>query len=233
MGGSIVLIRSLNRLGICGCQDTLERSIQHRVDHRKKVGPEKELELAFTIVSADNIDFLHSYARNFHGQQNKSWHGTTVQMVQPQPSVLLGTPEAGTKRPHPSPQKPCQSPLTKIKRRARSGIANAHAPVQTDKQHALPANVTSSQSWRKLVMSDFDTSPAEQKALDSLKQEFCTYQFQKHIYGQTNGNASKAFVDLKQYLTMAKPIQVEESKVVYLDVLDAVADSKDTLYWTS
>ena len=28
---------------------------------------------------------------------------------------------------------------------------------------------------------------------------------------------------------MAKPIQVEESKVVYLDVLDAVADSKDTL----
>ena len=228
-GGSIVLIRSLNRLGICGCQDTLERSIQHRVDHRKKVGPEKELESAFTIVSADNIDFLHSYARNFHGQQNKSWLGTTVQMVQPQPSVLLGTPEAGTKRPHPSPQKPCQSPLPKIKRRARSGIANAHAPVQTDKQHALPANVTSSQSWRKLVMSDFDTSPAEQKALDSLKQEFCTYQFQKHIYGQTNGNASKAFVDLKQYLTMAKPIQVEESKVVYLDVLDAVADSKDTL----
>ena len=41
----------------------------------------------FTIVSADDIDFMHSHARVFRGNQSGSWHGTTVQMVQPLPSL--------------------------------------------------------------------------------------------------------------------------------------------------
>ena len=40
----------------------------------------------FTVVSADNIDFMHSYAHVFSGKQNSSWHGTTVQAVQPKAS---------------------------------------------------------------------------------------------------------------------------------------------------
>ena len=39
-------------------------------------------------LSADNLDFLHSYARVYSGNQQLSWHGTTIQAVQPQPSVL-------------------------------------------------------------------------------------------------------------------------------------------------
>lgn len=46
-------------------------------------------ENAFTVASADNIDFVHSYARIYCGKQQSSWHGTTVQLVQPQPSTLL------------------------------------------------------------------------------------------------------------------------------------------------
>lgn len=42
---------------------------------------------SFTVISADNIDFLHSYARVFYGNQTRSWHGTTVQAVQPKPSL--------------------------------------------------------------------------------------------------------------------------------------------------
>ena len=40
-------------------------------------------------VSADNLDFLHSFARVFCGNQKSSWHGTTVQVVQPLPSLSL------------------------------------------------------------------------------------------------------------------------------------------------
>ena len=43
---------------------------------------------AFTVVSADNLDFLHSYARVYSGNQQLSWHGTTIQVVQPQSSLL-------------------------------------------------------------------------------------------------------------------------------------------------
>ena len=41
-----------------------------------------------TVISADNLDYLHSYARVFKGTQKSSWHGTTVQLVQPLPSIV-------------------------------------------------------------------------------------------------------------------------------------------------
>ena len=51
---------------------------------RERNGPEEECwRYAPTIISMDNIDFQHSYARVFCGQQTSSWHGTTVQAVQP------------------------------------------------------------------------------------------------------------------------------------------------------
>lgn len=42
----------------------------------------------FTLPSVDNIDYVHSYARVYCGKQS-SWHGTTVQIMQPQPTVLI------------------------------------------------------------------------------------------------------------------------------------------------
>ena len=50
----------------------------------EKKGKPSEL-YCFTVISADNIDFLHSNARVFGGSQVSSWHGTTVQAVQPLP----------------------------------------------------------------------------------------------------------------------------------------------------
>ena len=41
---------------------------------------------AFTVVSADNLNYVHSYARVYCGKHQSSWHGTTVQVVQPRPS---------------------------------------------------------------------------------------------------------------------------------------------------
>ena len=45
----------------------------------------------FTIVSADNLDYVHSHARVYCGKQQSSWHGTTVQVVQPRPTTSLHT----------------------------------------------------------------------------------------------------------------------------------------------
>ena len=44
---------------------------------------------AFLLASADNLDYIHSYARIYCSNQQNSWHGTTVQLVQPQPSTLV------------------------------------------------------------------------------------------------------------------------------------------------
>ena len=42
-----------------------------------------------TIISADNLDSIHSFSRVYCGNQESSWHGTTVQAVQSQPTVTI------------------------------------------------------------------------------------------------------------------------------------------------
>ena len=55
----------------------------------KEKGNQHDNQEKFLIVSVDNIDFMHSYARVFQGNQTSSWHGTTVQAAQPKPSLSL------------------------------------------------------------------------------------------------------------------------------------------------
>ena len=86
-GGTALLVKILNRLGICASADTLSRFIQYKACSpenatNKQLDPE-----CFTVVSADNIDFMHIFARVYKGNENASWHGTTVQVVQPIPTL--------------------------------------------------------------------------------------------------------------------------------------------------
>ena len=88
-GGSTLLVQMLNRLGVCASADTLSRFIQHKVTTCDEYGMKHLTRDTFTVVSADNIDFMHSFARIFCGHQTSSWHGTTVQAAQPLPSLSL------------------------------------------------------------------------------------------------------------------------------------------------
>jgi len=84
-GGSQLLIKILNRFGICVSSDTQSRFVQYKVNSLEKASfsnPE-----AFTVVSADNIDFQFSFARVFYGKHTSSWYGTSIQAAQPLPSL--------------------------------------------------------------------------------------------------------------------------------------------------
>ena len=52
-----------------------------------------------TFFSIDNLDFIHSFARVYCGNQVTSWHGTTVQAAQPQPSRVLEVVPQGMHNP--------------------------------------------------------------------------------------------------------------------------------------
>lgn len=91
-GGSTLLLQLLNLFEVCVSADTLARFIQFKVskfksDKLKQLRPD-----GFAVVSVDNIDFLHSYACVFCGHQKCSWHGTSVEAVQPMPSLSMTIP---------------------------------------------------------------------------------------------------------------------------------------------
>ena len=72
-----------------GLADTHARYAQFRIKNSLLDGiMSRYPQNAFTVVSVDNLDFIHSFARVYCGKQQLSWHGTTMQIVQPQPTAL-------------------------------------------------------------------------------------------------------------------------------------------------
>ena len=87
-GGSNRLMRLSNRFDVCVSPETHARYLQYRNQKRKSEGPMAAFpNNTFMFVSADNLDFIHGYAR-VCGEQQSSWHGTTIQIVHPQPHNL-------------------------------------------------------------------------------------------------------------------------------------------------
>lgn len=92
-GGSIELIRTLNRLGAIACADTQQRYVQFVVEKQLREGLVLELDKkVFWAVTVDNLDFLKPHAFVFSGDQTRSIHCTTVQGNQ----FLVGSPDSDT-----------------------------------------------------------------------------------------------------------------------------------------
>jgi hypothetical protein len=91
-GGSRQLIKILNRLGMCVSSDTHDRLVTCIAEQQQITEPFSELSpYTFTVASADNIDFLSSHAAVYCGKQQRSYHGTTIQLVQPVPSLTISS----------------------------------------------------------------------------------------------------------------------------------------------
>ena len=94
-GGSTELITILNRFGICSSVDTLKHIIHSASVDRRSAGTKSLLvDSAFTIASTDNVDFLQSNAAVYSGDQHRSWHATSIQLVQPMPYTAIHTEQS-------------------------------------------------------------------------------------------------------------------------------------------
>ena len=86
--GNSELIKVFNRLGVCASSDTLQRHIQGTTQQSIRSGLLQDMNCnLLTGFTIDNIDFMHSYSQVFSGNQQLSWHDTTIQAVQCKPSL--------------------------------------------------------------------------------------------------------------------------------------------------
>ena len=235
LGGSTYLIKILNRLGICSSVDTLERRIQYITSLREEEGAEHECEeRALTFISADNIDYIHSFAQVYCGKQQSSWHGTTVQAVQPMPSLNEHRYTVSTET---SPQSTLGSkrtagknhtPIPKARRRARTANESGPQRDETPIMHMnlLPAEKCRTSLLPGTTVEDFRVTDSEQDTFGSVRDQLTAYFLLKH---QNSSNSTEHLIGIQDYMRLANPYQAERSNIVYLNVLDAKADTKDTI----
>ena len=179
-GGSAELLRIFNRLGVCVSRDTLLRHVQTTVLEQgllQGLNPS-----GITILTKDNIGFLHSYAQVFSGnQKGLSWHGTTVQAVQIKPSldpVPLYPTTTSRKRSH-ALLSPLSSPdvhESVSKQRARTGKEfHTDATSTTLTSYDFHSESLLSQPVESIAMSNFRLSFSEKASVDSFLAKAFTY----------------------------------------------------------
>ena len=250
-GGSRKLLRILNRLEICVSCDTHDRFVTSIAEEQRKSSVWNELSPnTFTVASADNINFLSSHAAVYCGNQSRSYHGTTIQIVQPVPSQTIGprtlnlsfsetnhdstsirNPLAVAKRI--LSHSPSQSPHKHGKygpKRKRTLESEPRKEKTVQNQISTMTNYVQYSNHASLTISHFFESNEEISSRERLFTQVCIFFFQKAVLLPHEDDAI-VFKSLRDFLLQseAQLKDNESSNIYYMELIDENADSMETM----
>ena len=247
-GGTLELVRILNRLGAAASIETVNRLATHVVQTRLSQGIKPDLEPnKLAVVSIDNIDILQPYAFVSCQDATRSWHGTSVQCVQPLPvsghltqEDLLASPKTHKKRP---PTSPAGTPIpTEKHKRRRRTLTELASPHTTMVAHTQGEQTSRSDPFDNVELADYCTTSTvtlhleefklnaiEQSTLENLQTDL----FQCIVlrgFGSTDRSAHP-FPALPSLVNCIRKQSAdrEVSNVTYVEIISERADSKPTL----
>ena len=192
-----------------------------------------------SIVSVDNIDILQPYAFVSSLDSSRSWHGTSVQCVQPLPVSGHLTPDDMHVSQAPTRKHPLSSPVStpvpvlKSKRRRRT-LAEQSSPHTTinppDHQRPFESLDLSEYGHTQTILSlqQFKPNSSEQNSLDILQEDLfkavCLRYFKSN-------DSNQPFPGLQSLLNCVRKqaADAEVSNVVYVEIISQRADSKSTV----
>ena len=246
-GGTQELVKMLNRIGAGSSIDTSQRLATQVVHSRIVKGILPELEKnALSIVSIDNIDILQPHAFVSSTDATRSWHGTSVQCVQPLPTTGILEQGELTKptvqfcsRKHPATS-PTASPIIVEKSKQRRRTLNEpHSTVVIPQAHAHQAQSScntagfDSNAYNipipSIHLEDFSLNASEKEAVNTLQDDVFMCMLLKHA-----AHNSQKLPNLQSLMNCVRrqTTSIEESKVVYVKISSERADSRPTLIAT-
>ena len=127
-----------------------------------------------------------------------------------------------------SPLKSTRSPLPKVQRRHRTGTEYRQLQAcTTTSEIPQPTQNSKAPSFTGITLQDFLMNDDERDALQDLNEELNTYMPHKHATYKST--VELPFLGMQDFFSLVRVTHTQKSNVVYLEVIDAVADSKDTV----
>ena len=244
-GGSRQLIKILNRIGCVSSTDTHDRFVTFQAEQQRNRSLWEDLNnTVFSIASTDNFDILQCYSAVYSGNQKRSYHGTTVQIVQPHLSLsyanntttssIQGTSQTSNvsigesslenmlrrrvRNPSPS-SSPHKVGKVGPKRPRTVIVRNIISSFQESPEHARrPHNMT---------IEYYKLSQAEKQELQCIHENLVTYAIQRKA-SETDNN-EWVICDYRQFLVTNATLTNSPSRIHYLELVDEHADSDEAM----
>lgn len=252
-GASTELMTILNRIGAVASVDTLKRVILTVSQDRRERGIQDLLVAGkFTVASVDNIDFLQSHAAVYSGSQHRSWHATSIQLVQPYPLQAIACDnDANASTDMPDPVSKLRSllpswhpddhntPLSSFENRTKPPKVKKHrARTFSERIESISEVVAPTPLLRpnqdlpcraesNIDISSFQSTTLEKQIAGEVRELLFDYFLMKEACSDSN----HILVDSKSFcgLCLDKATLPQVSNVVYLSIIDMHADSREAM----